>query len=166
MKNDDNAAPIGKPEANGKRGGRPRALDDASKRFVCKLVARGAAVADAAALIDVSRKTIDNERRRDPDFHADLRRALAVARAEPREVVVEAAKTNWRAAAFLMKHMLMLEERRQPPREGSASTSRSRKAKMKLAAEEEPIESAPPSEEKARFGQSTPVFTKPRFSAS
>ena len=178
MTSDDNVVPNGKPEVNGGRGGRPRALDAAAKSFICKLVARGAAIADAAALIDVARSTIGRERRRDPDFHTDLRHAKATARLGPQEVVTEAAKTNWRAAAFLMKHSLLLEQQLERARREAASASRSRGSKLKIVADR-PATDCPPSSdcpprsdcpptsgENARFEQSPPVFTTPRFSAS
>ncbi len=56
-------------------------------------------------------RTIQRERRRDLEFHAALVKAEHLAGCEANDVVVQAARNNWRAAAFLLKHMLVLEDR-------------------------------------------------------
>ena len=99
------------PKATNEKPSGQRALDAAAKQFIVKLIARGYALVDTARLIERHPRTLRRERKRDPAFDAALQRAQAVASCEPKEVVVQAAKTNWRAAAFLMRHHLALADR-------------------------------------------------------
>ena len=84
--------------------GRPRALDVESKRSIAMLIVEGYSLEEAAAYMACDRKTIYNERRRDEHFDFSLRRAYSMRNMEPLNTIRCAAKTNWRAAAWLVDY--------------------------------------------------------------
>jgi hypothetical protein len=97
--------PAGAPPAattGTKKLGRPRALDDAKKREICALIAAGVRVARASRYVGCCEHTVQNEARRDRDFAEKLERAEAQAELEPLSSLRHKAKTNWRAAAYLL----------------------------------------------------------------
>jgi hypothetical protein len=98
-----------------KRPGRPRTLDRKKKSQICDLVAGGAKLAEAAVASGVSVRTIQRQVLRDPEFDHALRSAQA-APAEPLKLMQSAARTHWRAAAWLL-------EREDPERYGRRPAS-------------------------------------------
>jgi hypothetical protein len=91
-------------------GGRPRKLDDAAKRWIARLVVKGHTLSEAAAFVACDRDTILNERKRDPQFDAAVRRAKQMRKIEPLDVIYRASKTSWRAAAWLIEHTRRIEQ--------------------------------------------------------
>jgi hypothetical protein len=89
----------------GKARGRPRALDEAKKREICALVAAGSTVSRASRYVGCVHKTVVNEARRDREFAEKLRRAEWQAEMDPLAALKGKAKTNWRAAAFLLNRL-------------------------------------------------------------
>jgi hypothetical protein len=90
--------------------GRRRTLDRNKKTQICDLVARSATMGEAAAALGVSIRTIQREARRDPDFDQQLRHAHTAA-PDPLKLMQSAARSHWRAAAWLL-------EREDPERYG------------------------------------------------
>jgi hypothetical protein len=84
--------------------GRPRALDDQRKEMVVSLVAKGFSLTQAAAFVACNRDTIRAERKRDPLFDSNLARAAHMRDMEPLNVIVAAARTSWRAAAWIVNY--------------------------------------------------------------
>jgi hypothetical protein len=93
------------PEPEPKKLGRPRVLDEVKKREILALVAAGAGIARASKYVGCSDETIANEKRRDPVFAENLRRAEAQAEMEPINLIRQKASTHWRAAAFLLNKL-------------------------------------------------------------
>jgi hypothetical protein len=85
--------------------GRPRKLDEVSKSILTRMLSRGFTVTEAAAFVGCNRTTVVREAKRDPVFGAEVKRAKDRAACEPKDVVVGAAKTNWRAAAWLINYI-------------------------------------------------------------
>jgi hypothetical protein len=85
-------------------GGRPRALDHDGKVRIIELLKRGLTLTQAAAILATSRNAILNERKRDAHFDANVVRALQLRAVEPLGVIRLAAKTSWRAAAWLVEY--------------------------------------------------------------
>lgn len=83
--------------------GRPKSLDAEAKKGICALIAQGFSLKQAATYFACHRDTIRNERRRDPHFDANLRRAFEMADIQPLDLIHRAAKTSWRAAAWLVE---------------------------------------------------------------
>jgi hypothetical protein len=90
--------------------GRPRALNDERKRLVVALVQKGISLTQAAAFAACNRDTIIEERKRDPQFDANLVRAKEMRDVEPLCIIASASKTSWRAAAWLVARRDKLKE--------------------------------------------------------
>jgi hypothetical protein len=95
--------------------GRRRTLDRSKKFQLCELVARGATVRQAAATLCVSVRTVQRETQRDAQFDQELREAHAMT-PDPLQIMQTAARTHWRAAAWLL-------ERSDPERYGRRPAS-------------------------------------------
>lgn len=83
--------------------GRRRLLDAAKKTHLCELIAQeNYSVAQAAEALAVSLRTVQRERNDDHEFDEKVRQAL-VQHPNPLKLLAEAAKTHWRAAAWLLE---------------------------------------------------------------
>ena len=82
--------------------GRRRILTPALKSELCRLVAKSATIEDAADTLDVSLRTVQRERKHDEDFDHELRLSLQ-AEPDPKKLMQTAARTHWRAAAWLLE---------------------------------------------------------------
>ena len=127
--------------------GRARALDFESKRAIALLVTQGYSLSAAAAYMACDRKTVYNERRRDEHFDFNIQRAFAMRTIDPLNVVQQAAKSHWRAAARLVdREEKRLKERkrdrgRQAARQDPAGASPASPAMPAELAVELPVES-------------------------
>ena len=94
--------------------GRRRILDPAKKARLCELVDQeGYSVEQAAESLDVSLRTVQRERRHDQDFDHEVRLALQQP-ADPLKLMEHAARTHWRAAAWLLERTKPEEFARKP----------------------------------------------------
>ncbi len=87
------------------RRGRPPALDDVAKGRVLGLMAFGLSFRQAAAQLGVHHQTLLNVMKRDEQFAQQVAEARLDAISQPLMVVVQAARTNWRAAAWLARYL-------------------------------------------------------------
>jgi hypothetical protein len=91
------------------RRGRPPALDDLAKGRLLGLMSHGLSFRQAAAQLGLHHATVLNALKRDEAFAQQVAEARLDAISQPLLVVVQAARKNWRAAAWLAK---FLNERR------------------------------------------------------
>jgi hypothetical protein len=91
------------------RRGRPPALDDQAKGRLLGLMSYGLSFRQAAAQLGVHHQTVLNALKRDEEFAQQVAEARLDAISQPLVVIVQAARKNWRAAAWLAK---FLNERR------------------------------------------------------
>jgi hypothetical protein len=83
--------------------GRRRLLDEAKKARLCELIDQESySVEQAAESLDVSLRTVQRERRHDQDFDHEVRLALQ-STPDPLKLLEHAARTHWRAAAWLLE---------------------------------------------------------------
>jgi hypothetical protein len=82
--------------------GRRRVLDRAKKQLLCDAVARGATMTEAALTVGVSLRTVQREAQDDPEFDHQLRTPHAE-KPDPLTMMHSAARTHWRAAAWLLE---------------------------------------------------------------
>lgn len=83
--------------------GRPHTLDDVKRGQVCALIAAGASLAAAARYVGCSTHTIRREGLRNEEFRKELRNAEVRAQLTPLQALQNAAKSHWRAAAWLLE---------------------------------------------------------------
>ena len=82
--------------------GRNRILNEQMKVKLCDMVAESSTIEQAAEALDVSVRTVQRERKDDEDFDHELRLALQAA-PDPKKLMESAARTHWRAAAWLLE---------------------------------------------------------------
>jgi hypothetical protein len=83
-------------------GGRPRTLTDSKQEQLLNHVGQGATVAEAAELVGVSLRTVQREAKDNEPFGNDLQQALGSAPSDPYQLMLAAARTHWRAAAWML----------------------------------------------------------------
>jgi hypothetical protein len=91
--------------------GRPREFTPALQSELLNHVADGATVEMAARIAAISLRTVQREAKDNDDFHHDLELALQAAPVDPEQLMRQAARTHWRAAAWML-------ERAEPDRYG------------------------------------------------
>src|SRR5688500_13607722 len=84
------------------RSGRPKSLDRRKKQLLADAVSRGATLREAALNVGVSIRTVQREARLDADFDLKLRTAYND-QPDPLFIMQNAARTHWRAAAWLLE---------------------------------------------------------------
>ena len=82
--------------------GRNRILTPELRVKLCQLVRESATIVEAAEAIGVSLRTVQRERKYDEDFDHELLLALS-APPDPLKLMLAAARTHWRAAAWLLE---------------------------------------------------------------
>jgi len=94
--------------------GRRRVLDCEKKARLCELITQESySVEQAAESLDVSLRTIQRERKYDQDFDHEVRLALQ-SPPDPLKLMEHAARTHWRAAAWLLERRNPEEFARKP----------------------------------------------------
>jgi hypothetical protein len=91
--------------------GRPREFTPDMQVELLNLVAQGASIEQAAHIVGISHRTVQREAKADDGFQLELERALGAAPVDPEQLMQQAARTHWRAAAWML-------ERAQPERYG------------------------------------------------
>ena len=100
--------------------GRRRVLDGAKKARLCELISMESySVEQAAESLDVSLRTIQRERKYDQDFDHEVRLALQ-SPPDSLKLMEHAARTHWRAAAWLLERTKPEEFARKPVNTTSA----------------------------------------------
>jgi hypothetical protein len=94
--------------------GRPRSLTLKKQQELLAHVARGGTVEEAAKIVGVSIRTVQREAKGNEHFDHDLQLAQHTATVDPETLMKRAARTHWRAAAWLL-------ERTDPDRYGKRS---------------------------------------------
>ena len=87
------------------RRGRPPTLDDVAKGRVLGLMAFGLSLRQAAAQLGIHHTTLLCAMKRDEPFAQQVAEARLDAMSQPLLTVVQASRTNWRAAAWLAKFL-------------------------------------------------------------
>jgi hypothetical protein len=83
--------------------GRPREFTYQRRRELLEHVSQGATVEEAAQIVGLSLRTVQREARHNEHFDHDLQLALHAAPVDPHKMVLRAARTHWRAAAWLLE---------------------------------------------------------------
>jgi hypothetical protein len=87
------------------RRGRPIKLDDFAKGRLLGLMSYGLSFRQAAAQLGVHHQTVLNALKRDEEFAQQVSEARLDAISQPLLAVIQASRTNWRAAAWLTKYL-------------------------------------------------------------
>jgi hypothetical protein len=83
--------------------GRPREFTYERRRELLEHVSQGATVEEAAQIVGLSLRTVQREAKHNEHFDHDLQLALHAAPVDPHQLVLRAARTHWRAAAWLLE---------------------------------------------------------------
>lgn len=83
--------------------GRPAILNDDRRRAVCAILSKGGTLVDAARCLRCSVRVLQLEIRRNPKFREQVRSAKAEALLTPFQIIRQAARTNWRAARWMIE---------------------------------------------------------------
>jgi HEPN domain-containing protein len=84
-------------------GGRPRSLTDEKQQELINRIGQGATVEESAEAVGVSLRSVQREAKENKPFAHDLRQALGSAPTDPYQLMLRAARTHWRAAAWLLE---------------------------------------------------------------
>jgi hypothetical protein len=87
------------------RRGRPPTLDDVAKGRVLGLMSFGLSLRQAAAQLGIHHTTLLYAMKRDEAFAQQVAAARLDAMSQPLLTVVQASRTNWRAAAWLARFL-------------------------------------------------------------
>jgi hypothetical protein len=83
--------------------GRPRDFTPELQFQFLELVAKGSTVAQAAWGVGVSLRTVQREAKANDGFHHELELAQQASPVHPEQLLREAARTHWRAAAWMLE---------------------------------------------------------------
>jgi hypothetical protein len=120
--------------------GRPREFKFEMRKELVDYVASGESVEKAAKIVGVSLRTVQREAKNNEHFHHDLELAKQSAPSDLKHQMREAARTHWRAAAWLL-------EREDPERFGKRPANSCSPAMLRDACDfliEKALEARPP----------------------
>jgi hypothetical protein len=83
--------------------GRPREFTHPKRRELLQHIGQGATVEEAASIVGVSLRTVQRAAKHNEFFDHDLQLAVHAAPVDPYTMVARAARTHWRAAAWLLE---------------------------------------------------------------
>jgi hypothetical protein len=126
---------------------RRRIIDAAKKEQFCALIRESYSLEESAETLDVSLRTVQRERQRDEAFDREIRSAQE-SHPDPLRLMEAAARTHWRAAAWML-------ERERPERFGRRPANTARKHQVEAALDFvlEAALAATPAEQRAAFYQ-------------
>jgi hypothetical protein len=84
---------------------RPRILNDVRRHELCRLLAAGREIGEAARAVGCSLRTVRRESASDEGFGRQLSEARLAGRLDPVDHLRQAALTDWRAAAWLLERL-------------------------------------------------------------
>jgi hypothetical protein len=93
--------------------GSSRVMTPARRTKLCELIAESHTIEEASEAIGVSIRTVQRERKRDEDFDHEVLLALQKT-PDPLKLMEQAARTHWRAAAWLLERQNPEEYARKP----------------------------------------------------
>jgi len=93
--------------------GSSRIMTPARREKLCELLAESHTIEEASEAIGVSIRTVQRERKRDEDFDHEVLLALQKT-PDPLKLMEQAARTHWRAAAWLLERRNPEEYARKP----------------------------------------------------
>ena len=93
--------------------GSSRIMTPARREKLCELLAESHTIEEASEAIGVSIRTVQRERKRDEDFDHEVLLALQKT-PDPLKLMEQAARTHWRAAAWLLERQNPEEYARKP----------------------------------------------------
>jgi hypothetical protein len=93
--------------------GSSRIMTPERRTKLCELIAQSHTIEEASEAIGVSIRTVQRERKRDEDFDHEVRLALQQT-PDPLKLMEQAARTHWRAAAWLLERQNPEEYARKP----------------------------------------------------
>ena len=99
--------------------GSSRIMTPARRTKLCELIAESHTIEEASEAIGVSIRTVQRERKRDEDFDHEVLLALQKT-PDPLKLMEQAARTHWRAAAWLLERQNPEEYARKPVNTTSA----------------------------------------------
>lgn len=104
-----------RPRADGRPGGRPSSLTEETVDDIVRMLERGAYLTHAAAAVGVDRRTLyrwleqggkdlaEGRNTEEATFHSRVAQARAKGRVAMCQVIDDAAKRDWRAAAWMLE---------------------------------------------------------------
>jgi hypothetical protein len=99
--------------------GSSRIMTPERRAKLCELIAESHTIEEASEAVGVSIRTVQRERKRDEDFDHDVLLALQKT-PDPLKLMEQAARTHWRAAAWLLERQNPEEYARKPVNATSA----------------------------------------------
>ena len=93
--------------------GSSRIMTPARRTKLCELIAESHTIEEASEAVGVSIRTVQRERKRDEDFDHEVLLALQKT-PDPLKLMEQAARTHWRAAAWLLERQNPEEYARKP----------------------------------------------------
>jgi hypothetical protein len=136
-----------------KPAGRPREFTPELQSEFLDLIAQGLTVAQAAWGVGVSLRTVQREMKGNDEFHHELELAQEAAPANPEQLMRDAARAHWRAAAWML-------ERADPDRYGKRPASSCSPEKLQAIVNhliERALEATAPEQRQAVYQHLRPV---------
>ena len=102
--------------------GRPREFTHKKREELIDHIGQGASVEEAARIMGVSLRTVQREAKHNEHFDHDLQLALHATPPDPHKLMQRAARTHWRAAAWLLERTDPDRFAKRPPNSCSPET--------------------------------------------